>query len=64
MEVGNNEGAFFSQGHYRLYFGLGQNERAKAVKIRWPDGSMQQLDNVPGDALLVIEQEAHADSDS
>jgi hypothetical protein len=64
MEVGNNEGDFFSQGHYRLYFGLGQNERAKAVKIRWPDGSMQQLDNVPGDALLVIEQEAHADSDS
>lgn len=64
MGVGSSEGAFFSQGHYRLYFGLGQNETAKSVKIRWPDGSMQELDNVPGDALLVVTKEAHADSDS
>ena len=63
MEVGSNEGSFFSQGHYRLYFGLGKEARAKAVTIRWPDGSIQKLENVPGDALLVVKQEAHADSD-
>lgn len=61
MEVGNNEGAFFSQGHYRLYFGLGQHDKAKAVNIRWPDGSMQELNNVPADALLVVKQQAPAE---
>ena len=64
MEVGSNEGAFFSQGHYRLYFGLGQHGSAESVKIRWPDGSMQVLDNVPGDTLLVVEQETDTDSNS
>ena len=64
MEVGSNEGAFFSQGHYRLYFGLGQHERAKTVKVRWTDGSIQELHNVPGDTLLVIEQKALTDSNS
>ena len=61
MGVGNNEGSYFSQGHYRLYFGLGQHNKAKAVKIRWPDGRMQELNDVPADALLVVKQQAPAD---
>ena len=64
MEVGCSEGAFFSQGHYRLYFGLGQQAEAKVVKIRWPDGKIQELKNVSGDRLLVVKQESHADSNS
>ena len=62
MEVGSNEGSFFSQGHYRLYFGLGQHERAKVVKINWPDGSKQELENVPGDVILVVDQEGRTNS--
>lgn len=55
QEVGINDGAFYSQGHYRLYFGLGQHSNADLVNIRWPDGETQELENVSGDAMHVIE---------
>jgi hypothetical protein len=57
QQVGLNDGAFFSQGHYRLYFGLGAQMRADALSIRWPDGQVQELKNVEGDRLQVIKQE-------
>jgi len=56
QEVGINDGAFYSQGHYRLYFGLGQHSKGARVTIRWPDGEMQELENISGDTLHVIEQ--------
>ena len=55
--VGSNDGAFFSQGHYRLYFGLGSHKSVNSVKIRWPNNQQQVLEDVPSDALLVIERE-------
>ena len=57
QQVGLNDGAFFSQGHYRLYFGLGAHPRADAIRIRWPDGQVQELRDVEGDKLQVIKQE-------
>jgi len=56
QQVGLNDGAFFSQGHYRLYFGLGPHARADRITIRWPDGSVQELPDVDGDRLQVIRQ--------
>ena len=55
-EVGNNDGAFFSQGHYRLYFGLGDHPTVNALQIRWPDGYQQRLQGVEGDRFLTIER--------
>jgi len=55
QEVGINDGAFYSQGHYRLYFGLGQHSKADRVNIRWPNGETQALENVRGDEIHVIE---------
>jgi hypothetical protein len=57
QQVGLNDGAFFSQGHYRLYFGLGPHARADALTIRWPDGQVQDLKGIEGDRLHVIKQE-------
>ena len=54
--VGLNDGAFFSQGHYRVYFGLGARARAKVMRIRWPDGEAQEIKDVDGDRLHVITQ--------
>lgn len=54
--VGLNDGAFFSQGHYRLYFGLGSRARADVVRIRWADGQEQELRDVDGDRLLTVVQ--------
>ncbi len=56
QQIGLNDGAFFSQGHYRLYFGLGPRARADRVTIRWPNGEMQELQGVEGDRLQVIKQ--------
>ncbi|KPK53173.1 MAG: hypothetical protein AMS22_07790 [Thiotrichales bacterium SG8_50] len=56
MEVGSSEGSFFSHGHYRLYFGLGEHETADTVRIRWPDGRVQEMHSVPGDKLLTLKQ--------
>ena len=60
QEVGSTDGAFFSQGHYRLYFGLGTYTKADAVKIRWSDGNEQEIRNVTGDKLLIVERNSSA----
>ncbi len=60
QEVGINEGAAYSQGHYRLYFGLGPNKRVDTVKIRWPDGHQQELKNIAGDSLLAVKRKSES----
>ena len=55
QEVGMADGAYFSQGHYRLYFGLGATGIAQEVKVRWPDGRERTMSGVVADQLLVIE---------
>ena len=57
QEVGSTDGSFFSQGHYRLYFGLGNNSTVNSIKILWPDGSEQELKDITGDRLLVIKHD-------
>jgi hypothetical protein len=61
MEVGSTDGAFFSQGHYRLYFGLGKHAIADVIRIRWSDGQRQELRNVTADRLLLIKKPAQRD---
>ena len=56
--VGLNDGAYFSQGHYRLYFGLGAQPRADTMRIRWPDGNVDEFKDVEGDRLQVIREGA------
>ena len=55
--VGASEGAYLSQGHYRLYFGLGAGGKVDAIQIHWPDGRLQELRNVKVDTLLTVKQE-------
>jgi hypothetical protein len=56
--VGLNDGAFFSQGHYRLYFGLGSDSRVEVMQILWPNGQVQELRQVEVNRLHVIHQSA------
>jgi len=56
QQVGASEGAYLSQGHYRLYFGLGTGDKISALKIHWPDGSLEELHNIKMDTLLTIKQ--------
>jgi hypothetical protein len=52
--VGANEGSFFSQGHYRLHFGLGSHAKADAIKVRWSDGYEQVLKEVAANRLVTV----------
>lgn len=54
QEVGLNDSSYFSQGHYRLYFGLGGNPRAKRITVRWSDGKTNEQKDVAADRLLRI----------
>lgn len=54
--VGASEGAYLSQGHYRLYFGLGAGGKVDALQIHWPDGRLQELRNIKVDTLLTVRQ--------
>ena len=56
QQVGASEGAYLSQGHYRLYFGLGTGDKISALKIHWPDGSLEELHNIKMDTLLTVKQ--------
>lgn len=52
--VGGAEGSRYSQGHYRLYFGLGAATSAETVSIIWPDGKRTELGDVAADQILEV----------
>ena len=54
--VGQSEGSLYSQGHYRLYFGLGMNQKVNAINIIWPDGSKQRVLDPNINQLLVVKK--------
>ncbi len=39
-----------------VHFGLGADERALSVEIRWPSGTIQKLENVPADRLIHVKE--------
>ncbi|MGA3189413.1 MAG: ASPIC/UnbV domain-containing protein, partial [Bryobacteraceae bacterium] len=39
-----------------VHFGLGADEMAKAVEIRWPSGIVQTLENVAGDRVIQVKE--------
>jgi hypothetical protein len=47
-------GSYLSQSDLRLRFGLGSAARADRVVIRWADGSVDALADVPGGQLILV----------
>jgi enediyne biosynthesis protein E4 len=47
---------FLSQSDRRVHFGLGANQTADRIEIRWPSGRTQTLDNVPADRVLKVKE--------
>lgn len=52
--VGDAEGAFFSQGHHRVYFGLGAGDGTATVNVTWPDGHAQQVEAIRSNQRLTM----------
>lgn len=55
--VGQADGALSSQGHYRMYFGLGAH-KPRMLSVRWPDGTTQSIDLKPVNMHLQISQQS------
>jgi hypothetical protein len=58
--VGESEGAHFSQGHYRLYLGLGERRRVDSLVAIWPDGGRRHLRQVKADRRIRIARDSRA----
>lgn len=54
QQVGCAEGSYYSQGHYRIYFGLGKYSGVQKIQIVWPDGSPQEINDILADQLMVV----------
>lgn len=54
--VGQNDDSHHSQGHYRLYFGVGGATTIGRLAVRWPDGKMTHMKNVGVNQLLKVAQ--------
>lgn len=57
QQVGMSETSHYSQGHYRLYFGLGKSQTADLINITWANGQQQSITKAAGDRILTIQQE-------
>ncbi len=54
-DVGIHEGAKYSQGHYRLYFGLGACSEADSLEVFWSGGPRQVVHRPDTDRLLTLQ---------
>ncbi len=53
--VGETDASRLSQGHYRLYFGLGKDKgRVRSVAVSWPDGGRTRLSRVKPNPPLSV----------
>ncbi len=52
--VGQSEGAHYSQGHYRLYFGLGEAEVVDTIKVTWTDGYSKLFNGSESGQIVVL----------
>jgi hypothetical protein len=47
-------GSYLSQNDLRLHFGLGTAGKMESVQIRWPNGIVEPLRDVPGDYIYTV----------
>jgi hypothetical protein len=49
-------GSYLSASDKRVHFGLGSEEMAQRIEIRWPSGIFQKLDAVRADQILQVDE--------
>lgn len=59
MQIRERDGGngYSGQSDPRIHFGLGRQRTAKLIEIRWPDGGLQYMENVPGGRVTVVKQD-------
>jgi enediyne biosynthesis protein E4 len=51
-----SQSSYYSHNDLRLHFGLGEDETADVVEIRWPSGQTETLKNVAANQILTIKE--------
>lgn len=51
-----SQSSFYSQSDQRLHFGLGMNEKADAIEIRWPSGLVERHRDVKANQILTLKE--------
>ena len=47
--------SYLGHSDVRLHFGLGQAERVELLEVRWPDGAVTRLEDLPVDEVVVVQ---------
>ena len=63
FETVTTASSYLSSSDKRVHFGLGPEKVVETVKIRWPSGIVQKLNNVVGDQILQVDEPAPATSE-
>lgn len=56
VNVGHAEGSHYSQGHHRLYVGLGKQEKVSSLQVTWPDGQTDEFKDPAINQLLNLQK--------
>ncbi len=56
FETVTTAGSYLSSSDKRVHLGLGSEDVARSIKIRWPSGIMQTLTNVRCDQILQVDE--------
>jgi hypothetical protein len=49
-------GSYYSQNDLRVHFGVGKNQRVKAIEIRWPSGQADTLNDVAVNRIITVRE--------
>jgi hypothetical protein len=49
-------GSYLSASDKRVHFGLGADDSAKSIEIRWPSGTQQRIENVQSNQILTVNE--------
>jgi hypothetical protein len=56
LETVSTAGSYLSSKDKRAHFGLGVDDKAISIEIRWPSGVRQELSNVRGDQVIRVDE--------
>ena len=49
-------GSYLSHNDMRLHFGLGATSRVDRIRVRWPNGNVEELPSLDGDRVVTIKE--------
>src|SRR5256714_9152679 len=52
----SSQSSYYSHNDPRLHFGLGENNRAEQIEIRWPNGQTEIIKDIAANQIVTIKE--------